>query len=166
MNIQFRENLAPESGPIRGDNRAGSVTSFSATRFTDVPGFQRWSLYGEKWAHSYGFDTVAENASKDLASLIANSKRGIIVIGNIRDVNAKGGTSHSKVISELISDFATFTGFPIFAGAQSANIRFQSTAVVPYAGTLSSFLKSLTFNLYSFTHILFCFRAFTETRCY
>ena len=134
LNIQFRENLAPEAGQIRGDNRAGSITSFAPTRFTDVPGFKRWSLHGRQWSKSYRVESSNYSASQDVARLIAQSKRGIIVVGNIRNKNAKGGTSQSTAISALIDEFATYTGIPIFAGAQAADIRFHSSAIVPYAG--------------------------------
>ena len=136
LNIQFRENLAPEGGPIRGDNRDGSMTSFSASRFTDVPRFQQWSIHGKQWTKFYGAASLNYNAFHDVATLIAHSERGIIVVGNIRNEDASGTTSHSTTISAMISDFATFTGFPVFGGAQSADIRFQSSAVVPYAGKL------------------------------
>ena len=38
------------------------------------------------------------------------------------------------VIAAIIDEFATYTGMPVFAGAQSADIRFTSSAVVPFAG--------------------------------
>ena len=134
LNIQFRENLAPESGKIRGDNRVQSTTSFSSNRFVDVPGFTRWSKNGLRWTNSYKSESLCENLYQDLSSLITQSKRGIIVVGNLRDANAIGGTSHSRIISAMISEFASFLGFPIFAGSQSADLRFSSTAVVPFAG--------------------------------
>ncbi len=134
LNIQFRENLAPEAGPIRGDNREGSITSFSPSRFTDVPGFERWSIHGKKWTHFYEVETRSDAAALDVAKLIAQSRRGIIVVGNIRGTDATGGASHSTSTSAIISEFAKFIGFPVFAGAQSADIRFQSSTVVPYAG--------------------------------
>lgn len=141
LNIQFRENLAPESGPIRGDDRKGSMTKFSSSRFTDVPGFERWSIHGKKWASSYGFEMPDDIASKEVANLIAQSKRGIIVLGNIRDRNTKGGSSDSMTITALIAEFASHIGFPVLAGAQSADIRFQSTSVIPYAGKYVTTLR-------------------------
>jgi 2-succinyl-5-enolpyruvyl-6-hydroxy-3-cyclohexene-1-carboxylate synthase len=148
LNIQFRENLAPEGGPIRGDGRPNSITTFSASRFTDVPGFQRWSIHGKKWTNSYGLEKLNDTASIDVANLIAQSKRGIIVLGNIRKTDATGGTSHSTNISAIISDFAKFTGFPVFAGAQSAAMRFESSAVIPYAGECPFF--HIVTNSYTF----------------
>ncbi len=135
LNIQFRENLAPEAGPIRGDNRVGSVTEFSSTRFTDVPGFQNWSARGRKWSRLYTpTGSTVDSALFDLADLILRSKRGMIVVGNLKSDGIEGGSSDSLSLAALISDFAEFIGFPIFAGAQTANLRFYSPAVVPFAG--------------------------------
>ncbi len=135
LNMQFRENLAPDAGPIRGDSRADSVTSFSSNRFTDVANFKRWSTHGSKWASSYSsIGSYNELAMYDVANAIIRSKRGIIVVGNLRNNGNEGGSSDSASIASIISDFAESIGFPIFAGAQSANIRFYSPAVIPYAG--------------------------------
>lgn len=137
LNIQFRENLAPESGPIRGDNRVGSTNSFSTARFTDVAGFTRWSLQGSKWIESYAPSSAQSNNWKnihlerltyDIASLIARSKRGIIIVGSVKS------DLDELTLSSLISDFAQIIGFPIFAGAQSAGLRFESSAVIAHAG--------------------------------
>ncbi len=144
LNIQFRENLAPESGPIRGDNRIESITSFSNNRFIDAPGFNRWSNSGRKWTNTYASDSICDNMLRDVMDLINQSKRGIIVVGNLRGTDAIGGTSHSRIISATISEFATYIGYPIFAGAQSADLRFRSSAVVPFAGKL--LLRNVSFS--------------------
>jgi 2-succinyl-5-enolpyruvyl-6-hydroxy-3-cyclohexene-1-carboxylate synthase len=135
LNIQFRENLAPDAGPIRGDNRAGSITSFSSNRFTDIANFQRWSTNGKKWSQSYS-STGSNNdlAMYEVANAIVRSKRGIIVVGNLRSNGIVGGSSDSASIAAIISDFAESIGFPVFAGAQTASLRFYSPAVIPYAG--------------------------------
>ena len=65
LNIQIRENLAPDAGPVRGDNRVGSVTSFSTNRSTDIVGFKRWWGNGSKCSQSYS--AVGHNV--DLAML-------------------------------------------------------------------------------------------------
>ena len=134
LNIQFRENLAPEAGPVRGDKRVDAMTSFSTSRFIDVPSFNRWSLHGKKWTSSYSNQQICDSAYLDIANLISQSKRGIIVLGNMKSMDAAGGFSDSGKLSAVIDEFATFTGFPVFAGAQSADIRFRSRAVVPYVG--------------------------------
>jgi 2-succinyl-6-hydroxy-2,4-cyclohexadiene-1-carboxylate synthase len=134
LNIQFRENLAPEAGPIRGDSRIGSVTSFSTDRFTDVAGFQRWSGTGSKWTEAYySVDSNIDTAVYDIGSLIARSNRGIIIVGNIRNDSV---SCNSLSTAAIISDFAETIGFPLFVGAQSAHLRFLSDAVVPYADHL------------------------------
>jgi 2-succinyl-5-enolpyruvyl-6-hydroxy-3-cyclohexene-1-carboxylate synthase len=141
LNIQFRENLAPDAGPIRGDSRAGSVTSFSTKRFTDIAGFQRWSGSGKKWSQSYS--AVGQNidlAMLEIGTLISRSKRGIIVVGNLRKDGIEGGSSDTQSVAAIISDFAESIGFPVFAGSQSANLRFYSPAVIPYADYI---LKSI-----------------------
>jgi 2-succinyl-5-enolpyruvyl-6-hydroxy-3-cyclohexene-1-carboxylate synthase/pimeloyl-ACP methyl ester carboxylesterase/uncharacterized membrane protein/O-succinylbenzoate synthase len=110
------------------------VTSFSADRFTDVAGFQRWSGKGFKWAEAYySTGSSLDSAVYDIGSLIARSKRGIIVIGNIRN-DDMSSDAHST--AAIISDFAETIGFPLFVGAQSAHLRFLSAAVVPYADHL------------------------------
>lgn len=135
LNIQFRENLAPDPGPIRGDKREGSITSFSSTRFTDIAGFQRWSLNGHKWSRSYSATGQSNDlAVYEVADAIARSKRGIIVVGNLRSGGVEGGSSDAPSVAASISDFAESIGFPIFAGAQSSNLRFYSPAIIPYAG--------------------------------
>ena len=137
LNIQFQENLAPESGKIRGDNRIGSTTSFSHSRFTDVPGFLRWSTGGAMFVH-HGINRRAsyrsESATLDVATLIMKSRRGLIVVGNARAVTAKESSNDSLVFAASVAEFAEFVGFPVFCGAQSAQLRFQSSMVVPFAG--------------------------------
>ena len=133
INVQFRENLAPDSGPIRGDSRVNSITKFSGIRFTDVPGFERWSTIGDAWSKSYArsIKLGSHDAIQDVANLIAQSKRGIIVVGNIR--LSVDGYSDQCTVEETISDFARTIGFPVFAGVQNANLRFKSSAVVLFA---------------------------------
>ena len=71
------------------------------------------------------------DAVQDVANLIAQSKRGIIVVGNIR--LSVDGYNEQGAVEEAISDFAKAIGFPIFAGVQNANLRFKSSAVVLFA---------------------------------
>ena len=129
LNIQFRENLAPDAGPIRNDNRVDSVTSFNSYRFTDTPAFQRWSTSGDRWLHSFYQSQAGpmEDAVMTIAFMIAQSKRGVIVVGNIRS------SDDQNVVADMISQFAEQIGFPIFAGVQSGNLRSRSSSVVPYA---------------------------------
>ena len=137
LNLQFRENLAPESGPIRNDDRGGAVVRFNGHHFTDVPGYKRWSTAGEKWMMSYMDQHVTpySNGILEVASLIRKSRRGLIVVGNLRpsmgctdDIDES--TSH---VIDAISNFAQSIGFPILAGVQAIDLRFRSTAVVPFA---------------------------------
>ena len=123
LNIQFRENLAPDNGPIRNDNRIGSVTQFDSSRFTDVPGFLRWVTSGDKWLKLYPSRAVlngnTENAALDILELIKKSKLGLILVGNILVLVAeKNVPSSVSSISTLLSNFAERIGFPIFAWAQ------------------------------------------------
>jgi len=141
LNIQFQENLAPESGKIRGDNRIGSTTSFSHTRFTDVPGFLRWSTSGGKFLYqlvdktSYRSERpTMSSAPYDVAVMIMKSQRGLIVVGNARAVTGKESSSDSSVFAASIAEFAEFVGFPVLCGAQAAQIRFQSAMVIPFGG--------------------------------
>lgn len=134
LNIQFRENLAPDSGPIRGDDREGVETSFSNSKFTDVAGFKRWSGSGSNWSQT--FTSSGQNneiAMMKLASMISQSRRGIIVVGNLRKDGIEGGSADADSTAAIISDFAKCIGFPVFAGAQSANLRFSSSMVIPYS---------------------------------
>ena len=142
INVQFRENLAPDKGPIRNDGRQGSVTKYDGVRFTDSPGFQRWSIGGDKWLKSFAAYQAIHDCGffsygiAEIADLIRKSERGMIVVGNLRKPS---GEIHSEEISqtlELVSTIAQVTGFPIFAGAQSAHLRFMSPAVVPYSELL------------------------------
>lgn len=145
LNIQFRENLAPEAGPIRGDNRDGSITRFSTSRFTDVPSFDRWSKKGGMWTKIYSSHSIDNSAAlHDVVELISKSKRGIIVVGNVRTDEVEGGAANGYSLSSLIMDLADSTGMPIFAGAQSAQLRFYGTFAVPFAEHLlkNSKLKS------------------------
>ncbi|KAL3938565.1 MAG: hypothetical protein SGBAC_006544 [Bacillariaceae sp.] len=133
LNIQFRENLAPDSGPIRNDDRVGSTTNFDGVRFTDTPGFQRWSFGGGVWTESFGHTgTIDTSHVAHIAKLIKRSKRGVIVVGNIRKPTNR---LHSDVAEtfQMIDSLAKNIGFPIFASAQSGGLRFQSSAVVPFA---------------------------------
>ena len=134
LNMQFRENLAPDAGPIRNDGRIGSVTKFDSLRFTDAAGFQRWSLGGSEWTKTslthWGVDS---RSLLDIIRLIRESKRGMIVIGNIRKPSGDNQESDPSRTVQLITNFALSIGFPIFAGVQSGSLRFESSAVVPFA---------------------------------
>lgn len=130
LNIQFRENLAPDTGGIRNDDRVGSITTFNSGRFTDAPAFQRWSVGGGRWSNSYySLDGVAtssnEAAVADVAALMRTAKRGIIVVGNVR-------CSSIDSVEEIISDFAQHVGYPVFAGIQGGHLRSTCLSVVPY----------------------------------
>ena len=139
LNLQFRENLAPDAGPIRGDSRIDSVTRFQSSRFTDTASFRRWSISGGRWSDSYYSANshlfgCNENAVMDVVDLILRSKRGIIVVGNVRSsaFGEKSDNSDAPSVFDTISQFAQAVGFPILAGAQAAALR-QSPAVVPFA---------------------------------
>ena len=129
LNIQFRENLSPDAGPIRNDNRVDSLTSFNSLRFTDAPAFQRWSTGGDRWMQSYyqSRSNPQDEAAIAVATMIAQSRRGIIVVGNVRS------SDEQNEVADTISQFAEQIGFPIFAGVQSGNLRSRSLSVIPYA---------------------------------
>jgi len=134
LNVQFRENLAPDGGDIRNDNRVDSIVKFNGFRFTDVPNFYRWSHSGEQWTKTFTENPVMNqgilgNGACEIANLILQSERGIIVTGNLRQQAGK----EMEVEIDAIADFAQKIGFPIFAGIQSGNLRGRSPAVVPYA---------------------------------
>ncbi|KAL3919296.1 MAG: hypothetical protein SGILL_003825, partial [Bacillariaceae sp.] len=134
LNIQFRENLAPDAGPIRNDDRAGSVTNFNNVRFTDSSGFQRWSLGGRQWTTTaQSSPGVGSKTLLDVLGMMMESKRGIIVVGNIRKPIEDDRQHDDSRTTQLISKLAQALGFPVFAGVQSGGLRFQSAAVVPYA---------------------------------
>jgi 2-succinyl-5-enolpyruvyl-6-hydroxy-3-cyclohexene-1-carboxylate synthase len=141
LNIQFQENLAPESGKIRGDDRLGSSTRFSHTRFTDVPGFLRWSVGGntfvKQYAHKLSYSPILPSiscAAYDVAVMLIKSRRGLIVIGNARGVTAEESQSDSSVFAASVAHFAEFVGIPVICGVQSAQLRFQSAMVIPFSG--------------------------------
>ena len=128
LNVQFRENLAPEGGPIRNDNRVGSTTTFNNLRFTDVPGFSRWSCSGSRWQDTFYPNTNVGHSVLEVVELIMKSRRGIIVTGNLRGANSDG----ADLLATAISHFAKAIGFPIFAGVQSGGLR-REHPVIPYA---------------------------------
>lgn len=138
VNLQFRENLAPEAGPIRGDNRVDSISRFNPRRYTNVPGFSRWARNGMPWQQSYNrgayksSSTIDPAAVKDVAKLIMDSKRGIIVVGNVRTTG--DGPNNQSCSADVISHFAQSVGFPVFAGAMSGSLRNgDHTAIVSCA---------------------------------
>jgi len=144
LNIQFRENLAPDAGQIRNDDRIGSVTKFDSLRFTDAPGFQRWSLGGGQWLKAgLSHRNVDSRSLLDVIRLIRESKRGMIIVGNIRKPSGGYQESDPSRTAQLITNFAVSIGFPVFAGVQSGSLRFESSAVVPFAEHLlrSSLVK-------------------------
>lgn len=130
LNIQFRENLAPDAGLIRNDDRIGSVTNFHTLRFTDVPGFVRWSQGGNRWLDTYYPNNNIDHSVLDVAELILQSRRGIIVTGNLRSSGVDGNGADS--MSATIEYFAELIGMPILAGVQSGALR-REHSVVPYA---------------------------------
>ena len=137
LNIQFRENLAPDGGPIRNDDRVGSITKYDGFRFTDVPGFQRWSIGGGQWQKSYvatgdGDLLYMSQAIAEIGRLISTSRRGIIVVGNLRASTLESQIETTSQIAQSISNLAQTIGFPIFCGVQAACLRFDSSASVPF----------------------------------
>jgi len=134
LNVQFRENLAPDAGPIRNDDRVDSVTRFDSLRFTDVAGFRKWSLGGNKWLKSSSASGNLDSISlMETIREINESKRGIIVVGNIRKNTGENQENGLSRTVQLISKLALSIGYPIFAGIQSGNLRFESSAVVPFS---------------------------------
>ncbi|KAL3794676.1 hypothetical protein HJC23_010104 [Cyclotella cryptica] len=127
LNIQFRENLAPDDGPIRNDERIGSITKFHNARFTDIPGFGRWSQSGSRWLDSYHSRNIVDFSVMEVAELILKSRRGIIVTGNLRSLDVDG--SGADNLSSSISYFAKTIGFPVFAGVQSGPLRRESPVI-------------------------------------
>ncbi|KAL9185802.1 hypothetical protein ACHAXT_003579 [Thalassiosira profunda] len=130
LNVQLRENLAPDAGPIRNDNRVGSTTAFQNARFTDVPGFARWSRGGNRWQDAFYPSHNDDPSIMEIAELIRTSRRGIIVTGNLRGAQADG--DGTELLSGTIAHFAQLIGFPIFAGVQSGALR-REYPVVLYA---------------------------------
>eukprot|EP00984_Skeletonema_dohrnii_P011245 scaffold4470_cov99-Skeletonema_dohrnii-CCMP3373.AAC.6 len=130
LNVQFRENLAPDGGPIRNDNRVDSVTKFNNLRFTDASGFLNWSRSGNRWLKSHYSNNNSLGSTMEIKDLIRKSRRGIIVTGNLRDSEHVGQGTDS--LSSLISQFAQAIGFPVVAGVQSGALRRESP-VIPYA---------------------------------
>eukprot|EP00977_Amphora_coffeiformis_P008286 scaffold1872_cov262-Amphora_coffeaeformis.AAC.18 len=134
LNIQFRENLAPDAGKIRNDDRINAVTKFNAFHFTSSPKFQRWSLSGDHFTRILpASSSPGESSVQEIARLIESSTRGLIIVGNVRPSVSSGDDDAILSIIDTISEFAEHTGFPIIAGVQSAAIRFRSTAVIPFA---------------------------------
>ena len=129
LNIQFRENLAPDDGPIRNDNRVGSITNFHNARFTDIPGFAQWSQSGGQWLVAYHSRKTLYSSVMEVADLIFKSRRGIIVAGNLRNSDIAGGADD---LSSTIAHFAKTIGFPILAGVQSGALR-REAPTIPYA---------------------------------
>lgn len=126
LNIQLRENLAPDDGPIRNDGRIGSITKFHNARFTDIPGFTRWSLSGRQWLDAYYPLSSTDSSVMEVIDLVMKSKRGMIVVGNLRSIDG------NDELSSIISYFAETIGFPVFASVQSGALR-KENPVVPYA---------------------------------
>jgi len=122
--------LAPDQGPIRNDNRIGSVTKFHTLRFTDVPGFARWSQSGSRWQRAFYPDKNVNHSIIEVAELILQSRRGIIVAGNLRLSNNDANEADS--LTSIISHFATVAGMPILAGVQSGALR-RERPVIPFA---------------------------------
>jgi len=126
LNIQFRENLAPEAGHVRNDERIQFTSRYNATLFTDCWTFRRFSKLGDSVVKSYQNSQLSHHAVLELVDLIVASRRGILVIGNLRSEDA-------VATCNLISSFALQVGFPIIAGSQNMALRFNCDAVVPFA---------------------------------
>ena len=73
------------------------------------------------------------NALDEIAHLIRSSRRGIVIVGNLRASTDELQSEEDLLLTEVISNFAETVGFPIIAGIQSGSLRFRSDAVIPYA---------------------------------
>ena len=133
LNIQFRENLAPDGGQIRNDARVDSVVRYNARRFTDTAGFRRWSRSGDKFSQRMNHLGTTASASDldELVELISSSTSALIVVGNVRGCD--GLCRDAGDSTAVISDFAQMIGAPIVAGVQAMGLRFSSPAVIPFA---------------------------------
>ena len=144
LNIQFRENLAPEEGPIRGDPRKGFSTHFDGSLYSDVSGWDRWAKGSKPWTNRIllGSNAVDSNSVRTFVNLLAHSKRALLIVGNIRAspqiVNFEV-TDLERTVS-VIDSFASLLGIPIVASCQrgACALRFSSPAVIPYADTIFS----------------------------
>jgi 2-succinyl-5-enolpyruvyl-6-hydroxy-3-cyclohexene-1-carboxylate synthase len=124
INVQFRENLAPEGGPVRGSD-GDAVERYNATRFTQGPAFARWSGSGQPLIQRHS--SRAENndvAAANLVHLLRKSRRGLLVVGQIPP-------SQQDEVYPLLDQLAQAIGFPIVA--TSSSLRFTSHAVVWFA---------------------------------
>jgi 2-succinyl-5-enolpyruvyl-6-hydroxy-3-cyclohexene-1-carboxylate synthase/o-succinylbenzoate synthase len=131
LNIQFRENLAPDDGKVRNDDRVDATTKFNAGHFTATSKYQRWSITGDRFTRLLG--PSGDASVHEIARLIESSKRGAIVVGNVRPSTTTNGEESTLCIMDAIAEFAEYIGFPILAGVQSAALRYRSPAVVPFA---------------------------------
>ena len=125
LNIQLRENLAPEGGLIRGDSRVDSVETFNLQRFSDVPGFEKWA-YGASpfqvaFMNSPSTMAVDVHAVRAVTRTLKKSRRALIVVGNVRHKDDD--------VYSIISHVAMSWGIPIFADVQSGILRESSATV-------------------------------------
>ncbi|GAX16420.1 isochorismate synthase / 2-succinyl-5-enolpyruvyl-6-hydroxy-3-cyclohexene-1-carboxylate synthase / 2-succinyl-6-hydroxy-2,4-cyclohexadiene-1-carboxylate synthase / O-succinylbenzoate synthase [Fistulifera solaris] len=129
INVQFRENLAPEGGPVRGGD-GDAVESYNATRFTQGPAFARWSGSGQPLIQRHSSSTQNNDvAAANLVQWLRNSRRGLLVVGQIPP-------SQQDEVYPLLDQLAQTIGFPILA--TSSSLRFTSHAVVWFAEHLLS----------------------------
>ena len=82
LNFQFRENLAPDGGPVR-DNPPGNPISSTWSRACIA------SLNMAKWEHSALPHTLYPSASShvevpsEVLSSMARARRGLVIVGNL-----------------------------------------------------------------------------------
>ena len=108
---------------------------FNAMHFTETAKFRRWSMSGQPFSRIFSSNVLSgDNQSLlELAQLISRSKRGLIVVGNVRSSSSTNDGASPIAVADAISSFAQEVGFPIIAGAQQIPLRFRSTSVILFA---------------------------------
>ncbi|GMH86851.1 hypothetical protein TrVE_jg1966 [Triparma verrucosa] len=129
VNVQFRENLSPDGGEIR--NSGGRREEMDGRQFMSydkISKLSKWPLTGEPFVkRSRRTGGLGAPMLTEVQDLIKKSKRGAIVVGNLRKLGA------SDDVVYRIMHLAETLDWPVFASIQAGGVLRKSGRTVKYA---------------------------------
>jgi isochorismate synthase EntC len=104
LNMAFRENLAPDSGPIRESN--GQLSAWS-DKCLDTPQFARWAVSGQPLCTSDvslqdGCDSSSSSGvMQEVIAALQGSSRGVLVVGGLHTAHERSAVKRLATLLQV-----------------------------------------------------------------